>query len=73
MNNFILLIDMQGYEIKSNSLKARFNMVAFSLKVSCCVILLQKRTLQESVLRSFEKRQNFCLKAVDHFSQSLVS
>ena len=53
---------MQGYEIKSNLLKTRFNMEAFSLKVSYCVILLQKRTLRESVIRSFEKRQKFLFK-----------
>ena len=52
---------MQGYEIKSNLLKARFNMVAFSLKESCCVILLSKQTLRESVIRSFEKGQKFLL------------
>ena len=32
MNDFILLTSMQGYEIKSNSLKTRFIMAAFSLK-----------------------------------------
>ena len=59
MNNFILLIE--GYQIKSNSLKSRFNMVAFSLKVSCCVILMLKRALWESVIRSFEKGRIFVL------------
>ena len=53
---------MQGYEIKSNLLETSFNMATFSLKVSCCVILLQKRTLWESVIRSFEKRQKFSFK-----------
>ena len=53
---------MQSYEVMSNSLKTRFNVAAFSLKVSCCVILLLKRTLWESVIRSFEKRQTFLFK-----------
>ena len=65
---------MQGHEIKSNLVKKnRFSVAAFSLKVICCVVLLQKQTLQESVIRSFEKRQNFRLKAVNHFSQGLMS
>ena len=58
---------MQGYEIKSNLLKTRFNMAAFALKVSCVVILLYKRTLQESVKRSFEKRQKFLFKGSESF------
>ena len=48
-------------------------MAAFSLKVSCCVILLQKRTLWESVIGNFEKGKNFRFKEMDHFSQSLMS
>ena len=74
MNNFILVpIKMQGYDINSKSLKTRFNMAAFSLKVSCRVILPKKWTLWESVIRSFEKGKNFRLKPIDHFSQSLIS
>ena len=40
MNNFIPLVSMQGCELKPYLLKARFNIAAFSLKVSCCVISL---------------------------------
>ena len=65
---------MQCYEIKSDSLKTRFNMVGGILIKSklLCNFTVKTDTVG-SVIKSFEKRQNFCLKAMDHFSQSFVS